>query len=107
MCVAAAACRKAAPPSGAAGTPAPPERRSPARSAAGEGLPTPDHLDRVLPPEHPNQRLAFSRERLAWLDGDELRVFELADFSEATRFPVTDARNVAGLTGGGFLIAGR
>ena len=73
----------------------------------GEGLPTPDHLDRALPPEHPNQRLAFSRERLAWLDGDRLRVFELADFSEVTSFPVVDARNVVGLTGGGFLSAGR
>jgi hypothetical protein len=73
----------------------------------GEGPPRPDHLDRVSPPEHPHQRLAFSRERLAWLDGDELRVFELADFSVAATFRADDARNVVGLTGGGYLIAGR
>jgi hypothetical protein len=72
-----------------------------------EQRPARDSLDTVAPPEHPNQRVAFSRGRLAWLDGDELRVFELEGFRMVTQFRSADARNVVGLTGGGFLIAAR
>jgi hypothetical protein len=70
-----------------------------------EQQPARDPLADVTPPEHPYQRLAFSHERLAWLDADELRVFELDGFRVAAQFRSPDARNVVGLTGGGFLIA--
>jgi hypothetical protein len=70
-----------------------------------EQQPARDPLADVTPPEHPYQRLAFSHERLAWLDSDELRVFELQGFRVAAQFRSPDARNVVGLTGGGFLIA--
>lgn len=63
--------------------------------------------DFINPPDHPSQRLAFSRSRLAWLNRGELSVFRLGDFGLATRFPVPDARSVVPLVGGGFLIAGR
>jgi hypothetical protein len=63
--------------------------------------------DFITPPDHPSQRLAFSRSRLAWLDGDELIVRRLAGFGIATRFRTPEARSVVPLVGGGFLIAGR
>lgn len=72
-----------------------------------EGQPARDPRDLLAPPDHPLQRLAFSRSRLARLVGDELVVYRLADFEIATRFRVPGARNVVGLVGGGFLIAGR
>src|SRR5688572_7074696 len=81
------ACREApkAPPTPSLQASSPSRRPQPPAAAA-EGVPSADRLDRTLPPEHPNQRLAFSRERLAWLDADELRVFELADLTLATSF---------------------
>ena len=66
-----------------------------------------DPTELIAPPDHPSQRLAFSRYRLAWLDGDELVVRRLGDLGIAARFRVPDARNVVPLVGGGFLIAGR
>ncbi len=66
-----------------------------------------DPVELVTRPDHPPQRLAFSRYRLAWLDGDELTVLRLGDWGVATRFQVPEARNVVALVGGGFLIAGR
>jgi hypothetical protein len=72
-----------------------------------EGAPSADPLDALSPPDQPVQRLAFSRGRLAWLESDEVWVFELEDFTVASHFRVPDARNLVGLTGGGFLIAGR
>jgi hypothetical protein len=72
-----------------------------------EGAPSADPLDALSPPDQPVQRLAFSRGRLAWLESDDVWVFELDDFTVASHFRVPDARNVVGLTGGGFLIAGR
>ncbi len=77
-------------------------------SLSSEAAPARDgRLDRVVPPEHPGQRLAFSRQRLAWLDGELLRVLTLGNFSLATSFRVAGARNVIGLVGGGFLIVGQ
>lgn len=64
-------------------------------------------VDFIAPPEHPSQRLAFSRSRLAWLRGDELTVMRLGDFEIAARFRAPDARSVVPLVGGGFLLAGR
>jgi hypothetical protein len=75
--------------------------------AAPEGAPESDPLAALSPPDQPVQRLAFSRGRLAWLDADELWVFELDGFGVASHFLARGARNVVGLTGGGFLIAGR
>ena len=72
-----------------------------------EGAPTRDPLERVAPPEHPGQRLALSGDRLAWLDGEQLRVLSLPELSEVAHFSSPDARNVVALTGGGFLIAAR
>lgn len=66
-----------------------------------------DPLDRMLPPEHPPQRLAFSAYRLAVLSGERLVVRRLGDLQIVADFEVPDARNVAPLVGGGFLVAGR
>jgi hypothetical protein len=79
--------------------------RAPANGAAPEGAPARDPLERVEPLEHTSQRLAFSRERLAWLRRGEVWVFGLPDLALVTRFRSPDARNVVALTGGGFLIA--
>jgi hypothetical protein len=79
--------------------------RYPTEPAWLEQQPAHDPLAWVTPPEHPYQRLAFSHERLAWLDAEQLRVFELGSFRVAAQFRSPDARNVVGLTGGGFLIA--
>lgn len=72
-----------------------------------EGAPRRDPLERLAPPDQPSQRIAISGDRLAWLDGERLRVLSLPDLVEVTSFRSTDARNVAALTGGGFLIAAR
>jgi hypothetical protein len=72
-----------------------------------EAIPSRDPVELITPPDHPPQRLAFSRYRLAWLDKDELIVRRLGDWGVATRFQVPEARNVVALVGGGFLIAGR
>jgi len=86
-------------------------------AAAGTSSPGAPHLEErpqsrdplalVEPPEHENQRLAFSRDRLAWLHGGEVRVFELPALALATVFQAPDARNLVALTGGGFLVAAR
>ena len=68
-------------------------------------MPEPDPLRDLSPPDAPNQRIAFSRGRLAWLQAGELWVLSLADLTLATRFRAPGARNVVGLTGGGFLVA--
>ena len=72
-----------------------------------EGAPGRDPLELLSPPDHPNQRLAVSADRLAWLDGEELRVFSLPALAAVTHFRAPDARNVVALTGGGFLITAR
>lgn len=70
-----------------------------------ERVPAPDPLRALAAPDAPNQRVAFSRGRLAWLRSDELWVVSLPDFALAAHFRAPGARNVVGLTGGGFLIA--
>ena len=55
----------------------------------------------------PSQRIAISGDRLAWLDGERLRVLSLPGLSEVTFFRSTEARNVVALTGGVFLVAAR
>lgn len=70
-----------------------------------ERPPGPDPLRSIAPPDAPYQRIAFSRGRLAWLLGDELSVLALHDLALVTRFRAAGARNVVGLTGGGFLVA--
>ncbi len=77
------------------------------KTAAREATPPPDPVDRVLPHEQPLQRLAFTRYRLAWLDGDELSVRRLGDMQEVARIAAHGAQNVVGLVGGGFLSLGR
>jgi hypothetical protein len=72
-----------------------------------EGVPRRDPLERLAPPDQPSQRIAISGDRLAWLDGERLRVLSMPELSELTSFLSTDARNVVALTGGGFLIAAR
>src|SRR5688572_19361392 len=69
-----------------------PESRQPERRQR-------DPLDRLLPPEHPPQRLALSRYRLAELDGEQLIVRRLGDLAIATSFAVPDGRNVIPLVG--------
>lgn len=76
-------------------------------AALEEGAPRGDPLERLSPPDQPSQRLALSGDRFAWLDGDELHVSSWPELQEVTRFLSPDARNVVGLTGGGFLIAAR
>ena len=51
--------------------------------------------------------MAFSRYRLAALAGGELIVRRLADLAVVARIEVPETRNVAALTGGGFIAAGR
>lgn len=72
-----------------------------------EAAPPPDPVDRVLPHEQPLQRIAFTRYRLAWLDGDELSVRRLGDMQEVARIAAHGAQNVVALVGGGFLSLGR
>lgn len=91
--------------SGAASGSAAPLTQEARASHVEEGARARDPLERVEPLEHASQRLAFSRERLAWLHAGELRVFNLPELALVTRFRAPDARNVVALTGGGFLIA--
>lgn len=76
-------------------------------AALEEGAPRRDPLEHLAPPEQPSQRIAISAERLAWLDGERLRVLALPQLSEITSFSSPESRNVVALTGGGFLIAAR
>src|SRR5690606_35453606 len=108
------ACRESARRAPAeAASAAPPSSPQPAsRGGGADRLETfserrlePDALRDLAPPDAPRQRIAFSKGRLAWLEGGELRVISLSDFAPVTRFSTPGARNVVGLTGGGFLVA--
>lgn len=108
------ACRESARRAPAeAASAAPPSSPQPAsRGGGADRLETfserrlePDPLRDLAPPDAPRQRIAFSKGRLAWLEGGELRVISLSDFAPVTRFSTPGARNVVGLTGGGFLVA--
>jgi hypothetical protein len=81
--------------------------KNPARGALSEleRGPEPDPLGALSPPDVPSQRIAFSRGRLAWLAGEELWVWSLDTLALDARFRAPGARNVVGLTGGGFLVA--
>lgn len=76
-------------------------------AAAGESRPAADPLERVLPHEQPLQRLAFTRYRLAWLEGEHLSVRRSGDMQEVARVSAPGAQNVVAMVGGGFLVLGR
>lgn len=84
-----------------------PSRRAPLEGQRSEVRPPADPLERLLPPEHPPQRLAFSRYRLAALIAERLVVRRLGDLEVVADVPVPDGRNVTALVGGGFLVLGR
>jgi hypothetical protein len=62
---------------------------------------------RVEPVEYVSQRLAFTRQRFAYLHGPEVIVHRLDDFAEVARFRVDDASNLVAVLGSDFLALGR
>jgi hypothetical protein len=62
---------------------------------------------RVEPVEYVSQRLAFTRQRFAYLRGSEVVVYQQSDFAEVARFTVEDGSNLVGVLGDDFLALGR
>jgi hypothetical protein len=113
----ASSCEPGTPPGGEsrpgpAAAPAPPRQELPAASlpVAPPSLALEGERQRrvrVEPVEYVSQRLAFTRQRFAYLQGSEVIVHRLDDLAEVARFRVEDASNLVAVLGSDFLALGR